>query len=204
MLEVFVKSFAALFVALDVVGAGPLFLILTEGANEKQRHHIASEACFVAFIVLIIFAIIGNFFFKFIGVTIDSLKIAGGILLFVSSINMLLGKRAVVSKSFFSKKKINEIIIYPLSIPMIAGPSALTSTLLLVNSNFHITENLITVLVALAFAMISVFIHMYFATKIAKYTAKNILDVFSRVFSLVLAALAIQFIINGIKSSFGI
>ncbi|MEY3411811.1 MAG: MarC family integral rane protein, partial [Bacteroidota bacterium] len=87
--------------------------------------------------------------------------------------------------------------------PLIAGPAALTSVLLLVNASSKSPEKLIMVYVALTAVMIVTFLHMIFSAILANYTSKNILNVFSRVIALILASLAIQFIVDGIKSSFG-
>ena len=207
MTSVFFNSFAVLFIAIDAAGVGPLFLILTDGATRKQRYKIAIKATLIALTVLTIFGYIGQFFFNWIGVSLDSLKIAGGIILFIISIEMLLDKRRLRRESSANKilheKKLEEITIFPLSIPLIAGPSALTSTVLLVNANSHSSENLFVVYFALLLVMSLTFLHMIFSAFIANYTSKNILNVFSRLIALVLASLAVQFVVDGLKSSFG-
>ena len=176
MTSVFFNSFAVLFIAIDAAGVGPLFLILTEGATRKQRYKIAIKATLIALTVLTIFGYIGQFFFNWIGVSLDSLKIAGGIILFIISIEMLLDKRRLRRESSANKilheKKLEEITIFPLSIPLIAGPSALTSTVLLVNANSHSSENLFVVYFALLLVMSLTFLHMIFSAFIANYTSK--------------------------------
>jgi multiple antibiotic resistance protein len=207
MSSTFFNSFAVLFVAIDAAGIGPLFLLLTEGATRDQRFKIAIESSLIAFTVLIIFAYGGKFFFDWIGVSINSLKIAGGIILFIISIEMLLDKRRLrreeSANKVLNEKTIEEISIFPLAIPLIAGPAALTSVLLLVNTNSKDTERLIMVYIALTAVMLVTFFHMIFSAILANYTSKNILNIFSRVIALILASLAIQFIVDGIKSSFG-
>jgi len=206
MSEVFLNSFAVLFVAIDAAGIGPLFLSLTYGASTKQRYQIALRSSLIAFIVLLIFAYGGQFFFNWIGISLNSLKVAGGIILLIIAIEMLLDKRRIrreenASKAL-SEKTIDEITVFPLSIPLIAGPAALTSIVLLVNANSFSSENLLMVYLALASVMIVTLLHMLFSTFIAKFAGKNILNVFSRVIALILASLAIQFVIDGLKSSF--
>jgi multiple antibiotic resistance protein len=206
MSEVFLNSFAVLFVAIDAVGIGPLFLSLTYGASTKQRYQIALRSSLIAFIVLLIFAYGGQFFFNWIGVSLNSLKVAGGIILLIIAIEMLLDKRRIrreenASKAL-SEKTIDEITVFPLSIPLIAGPAALTSIVLLINANSFSNENLLMVYLALTSVMIVTLLHMLFSTFIAKFAGKNILNVFSRVIALILASLAIQFVIDGLKSSF--
>jgi multiple antibiotic resistance protein len=208
MYEVFFNSFAVLFVAIDAIGVGPLYLILTDGASRKQRFRIAAKSSLTAFVILSIFAYGGQFFFNWIGVSLNSLKIAGGIILFIIAIEMLLDKRRMRKEESanlaVNDKNLDDIIVFPLSIPLIAGPAALTSVVLLVNANSSSAENLVMVYAALAAAMLVTFLHMLFSAVVANYTSKNLLNVFSRVMALVLASLAIQFIINGIKSTFGI
>jgi len=206
MSEVFLNSFAVLFVAIDAVGIGPLFLSLTYGTSTKQRYQIALRSSLIAFIILLIFAYGGQFFFNWIGVSLNSLKVAGGIILLIIAIEMLLDKRRIrreenASKAL-SEKTIDEITVFPLSIPLIAGPAALTSIVLLINANSFSNENLLMVYLALASVMIVTLLHMLFSTFIAKFAGKNILNVFSRVIALILASLAIQFVIDGLKSSF--
>jgi len=206
MSEVFLNSFAVLFVAIDAVGIGPLFLSLTYGASTKQRYQIALRSSLIAFIVLLIFAYGGQFFFNWIGVSLNSLKVAGGIILLIIAIEMLLDKRRIrreenASKAL-SEKTIDEITVFPLSIPLIAGPAALTSIVLLINANSFSSANLLMVYLALTSVMIVTLLHMLFSTIIAKFAGKNILNVFSRVIALILASLAIQFVIDGLKSSF--
>jgi len=206
MSEVFLNSFAVLFIAIDAVGIGPLFLSLTYGASTKQRIQIALRSSLIAFIVLLIFAYGGQFFFNWIGVSLNSLKVAGGIILLIIAIEMLLDKRRIrreenASKAL-SEKTIDEITVFPLSIPLIAGPAALTSIVLLINANSFSNENLLMVYLALALVMFVTLLHMLFSTFIAKFAGKNILNVFSRVIALILASLAIQFVIDGLKSSF--
>jgi multiple antibiotic resistance protein len=207
MSSTFFNSFAVLFVAIDAAGIGPLFLLLTEGATRDQRFKIAIKSSLIAFTVLIIFAYGGKFFFNWIGVSINSLKIAGGIILLIISIEMLLDKRRLRreenANKVLSEKIIEEISIFPLAIPLIAGPAALTSVLLLVNTNSKDPERLIMVYIALTAVMLVTFFHMIFSAILANYTSKNILNVFSRVIALILASLAIQFIVDGIKLSFG-
>jgi len=206
MSDVFFNSFAVLFIAIDAVGIGPLFLSLTYGASTKQRYKIALRSSLIASIVLIIFAYGGQFFFNWIGVSLNSLKVAGGVILLIIAIEMLLDKRRIrreenASKAL-SEKTIDEITVFPLSIPLIAGPAALTSIVLLINANSFSNENLLMVYLALASVMIVTLLHMLFSTFISKFAGKNILNVFSRVIALILASLAIQFVIDGLKSSF--
>jgi multiple antibiotic resistance protein len=207
MSAVFFNSFAVLFIAIDAAGVGPLFLILTDGATKEQRYKIAVKAALIALTVLIIFGYAGQYFFNWIGVSLNSLKIAGGIILFIISIEMLLDKRRLRREENANKvsheKKLEEITVFPLSIPLIAGPSALTSIVLLVNANSYSSEELFMVYFALFSVMFVTFLHMIFSAFIANYTSRNILSVFSRVIALVLASLAVQFVVDGLKSSFG-
>ncbi len=208
MYDVFFNSFAVMFVAIDAIGVGPLYLMISEGASRKQRFKIAAKASLISFIILSIFAYGGQFFFNWIGVSLDSLKIAGGIILFIIAIEMLLDKRRMrkeqSANEALNDKNIEDIVVFPLSIPLIAGPAALTSVVLLVNANSSSNQDLIMVYLALAAAMLVTFLHMLFSAVVANYTSKNLLNVFSRIMALVLASLAIQFIVNGIKSTFGI
>ena len=208
MTATFINSFILLFVTIDAIGNLPFFLSLTEEAKIKKRNQIAIKSTFIAFFIMITFAYLGRYLLETIGVSLDSLKIAGGIILMLLAIDILFEKRKKRREKrveeALDEKSFDEIIVFPIAIPFIAGPSALTTIILLIGNYANFPEFQIPVIIALVAALIVGLILMIGASFIVKYIPKQILHATSRVMAFILAALATQFIIDGIKASFNI
>ncbi len=216
MLAIFLNSFVLFFVTIDTIGNLPFFLSLTEEAKIRERIAVAIKSTIVAFFILIIFAYLGRYLLDALGVSLDSLKIAGGVILMLIAIDILFEKRkkrrekkvveALDPLTLMSKEEKNydDIVVFPIAIPFIAGPSALTTIILLMGNYSNSTEYQILTIVALVVALIVGLVLMIGASFIIKYIPKQILHATSRVMAFILAALATQFIIDGIKSSFNI
>ena len=208
MLATFINSFILFFVTIDTIGNLPFFLSLTEDAKIKKRNQIALKSTIIAFFIMIIFAYVGRYLLDAIGVSLDSLKIAGGIILMFLAIDILFEKRKVRREKrveeALDEKTFDEITVFPIAIPFIAGPSALTTIILLIGNYANFPEFQIPVIIALIAALIVGLILMVGASHIVKYVPKQILHATSRVMAFILAALATQFIIDGIKASFNL
>ena len=208
MTAVFINSFILLFVAIDTIGNIPFFLSLTEEAKIKKRNQIAIKSVIIAFFIMITFAYAGRYLLDAIGVSLDSLKIAGGIILMILAIDILFEKRKTRREKrveeALDEKSFDDIIVFPIAIPFIAGPAALTTIILLIGNYTINTEFQIPVILALVAALaVSLFL-MVGASFIVKFIPKQILHATARVMAFILAALATQFIIDGIKASFNI
>ena len=208
MLAVFLNSFVLFFITIDTIGNLPFFISLTEGAKIKKKNQIALKSVVYAFFILILFAYLGRYLLDALGVTLDSLKIAGGIILMFIAIDILFEKRKKRREkkveAALDEKTFEEIIIFPIAIPFIAGPSTL-ATIILLMGNYAESVNLqIVVILALIAALIVSLILMVGTNFTTKYIPPQILHATSRVFAFILAALATQFIIDGIKASFNI
>ena len=208
MTAVFINSFILFFVTIDTIGNIPFFLSLTEDAKIKQRNQIALRSVVIAFFIMITFAYAGRYLLEAIEVSLDSLKIAGGIILMLLAIDILFEKRKKRREKrvedALDEKSFEEIIIFPIAIPFIAGPSALTKVILLIGNYSTNTELQIPVILALVAALVVSLILMIGANFIVKFIPKQILHATARVMAFILAALATQFIIDGIKASFNI
>ena len=208
MLPIFLNSFVLFFITIDTIGNLPFFISLTEGAKIKKKNQIAIKSVIYAFFILILFAYLGKYLLDALGVSLDSLKIAGGIILMFISIDILFEKRKKRREkkveAALDEKNFDEIIVFPMAIPFIAGPSTLATIILLIGNYNNSAESQIIVIISLIAALIvSLFlmIGMNFTTK---YIPPQILHATSRVFAFILAALATQFIVDGIKASFNI
>ena len=208
MTAVFINSFILFFVTIDTIGNLPFFLSLTEDAKVKKRIQIAVKSTVIAFFILITFAYIGRYLLEAIGVTLDSLKIAGGIILMFLAIDILFEKRKIRREKkveeALDEKSYDEIIVFPIAIPFIAGPSALTTIILLIGNYANFPEFQIPVIIGLIVALFVGLILMIGGSYIVKFLPKQFLHTTARVMAFILAALATQFIIDGIKASFNI
>ena len=208
MTAIFINSFILFFVTIDTIGNIPFFLSLTEDAKIKQRNQIALRSVVIAFFIMITFAYAGRYLLEVIDVSLDSLQIAGGIILMFLAIDILFEKRKKRREKrvedALDEKSFEEIIVFPIAIPFIAGPSALTTVILLIGNYSINTELQIPVILALVAALVVSLILMIGANFIVKFIPKQILHATARVMAFILAALATQFIIDGIKASFNI
>ena len=208
MTATFINSFILFFVAIDTIGNVPFFLSLTEDIKTKERIRIAVKGTIIAFFILITFAYGGRYLLEAIGVSLDSLKIAGGVILMVLAIDILFEKRKKRREKrveeALDEKSFAEITVFPIAIPFIAGPSALTTIILLIGNYKNFPEFQISVILALVSALIVGLVLMVGASYITKYAPKQILHATSRVMAFILAALATQFVVDGIKASFNI
>ena len=208
MLPIFLNSFVLFFITIDTIGNLPFFISLTEGAKIKKKNQIAIKSIIYAFFILILFAYLGKYLLDALGVSLDSLKIAGGIILMFIAIDILFEKRKKRREkkveAALDEKTYDEIIIFPIAIPFIAGPSTL-ATIILLMGNYAESINLqLVVILALIAALIVSLLLMIGTNFTTKYIPPQILHATSRVFAFILAALATQFVIDGIKASFNI
>ena len=138
MLKTFINSFVLFFITIDTIGNLPFFLSLTEDAKIKVRNSIAIKSTIIAFFIMITFAYVGRYLLEAIGVSLDSLKIAGGVILMILAIDILFEKRKRRREKrveeALDEKSYDEIIVFPIAIPFIAGPSALTTIILLIGN----------------------------------------------------------------------
>ena len=208
MLKTFINSFVLFFITIDTIGNLPFFLSLTEDAKIKERNRIAIKGTIYAFFIMITFAYAGRYLLEAIDVSLDSLKIAGGVILMLLAIDILFEKRKKRREKrveeALDEKSFDEIVVFPIAIPFIAGPSALTTIILLIGNYENFPEFQIPVILALIAALIVGLILMIGASYIIKFVPKQILHATSRVMAFILAALATQFIVDGIKASFNI
>ena len=208
MFATFINSFILFFITIDTIGNLPFFLSLTEDAKFKKRTRIAIKSTIIAFFILIAFAYIGRYLLEALGVTLDSLKIAGGIILMFIAIDILFEKRKIRREKkveqALDEKNYDEIVVFPIAIPFIAGPSTLASIILLIGNYANSPEFQIPVILALVAALIVSLILMIGGSYIVKYLPKQFLHITARVMAFILAALATQFVIDGIKASFNI
>ena len=205
MINVVIHAFVTLFVIVDPIAVAALFIGLTEGGDDTYRRRMAIRGTAIAAIVLLVFAFVGEYLFRALGITLPAFSIAGGALLFLLAIDMVLARRSglrstTVSEDREADRK-EDISVFPLAIPLITGPGALTSVLLLMEKNSgdlilrFAVVGVVLVVMALTYAALA------YASKVTRFLGVTGVNVVGRVFGIILAALAVQFILNGLKGS---
>jgi len=200
-MEIFFQTFVLYFVVIDPLAAAPLFLIVTQGLKVKNKLRTAFEATLIATLILIFFAILGNFILSYLQISLSAFTIAGGIILFLISLEMLFDKRNQ-RKEDEIKESSAATSIFPLAIPLLAGPAAITSVMISVADMGKNLVSQATGLLALILVMILTFISFYVVSKSSKIINKKVTSVISRVIGIILAGLSVQFILNGIQKIF--
>ena len=197
MLEVFLQAFVLYFVVVDPIGNTPIFLSITQYQNEKEKYQTAIEATLIATTILIFFSIIGQFILSYLNISLESFRIAGGIILFLIAIEMLFNKRQERKEQIVIKAK-DKLSVFPLAIPILAGPAAITSVIVIATKyQENLTLQFINLL-GLVSVMIITLALFIILTKSDKFLNKNITNIISRVIAIILAALSIQYIVDGL------
>ena len=202
-LTYFVSALVTLIVVVDPVGLVPTFLSLTHGVPEKERRSIALRACFIAGTILAGTALVGDWLLSVLSITIPAFRIAGGLLLFSVAYEMVLGVRIGRQSRQAEEaveERVSDVAAFPLAIPLLAGPGAITATLLLAGQAgaqpLLVGVLLATVVIAVT-ACLAAFV---VATRIDRLLGITGNVVLSRLLGVLLAALAVQFIIDGLRN----
>ena len=195
--------FSSLFALINPIGLVPIFLSITENYNRKERDIIAIKAVIFSFFILIVFSFIGEFIFSFYNITVDGFRIAGGILLFKISLDMLESKRSRTRTTPVEQKEAeqkDEIAYSPLGIPLIAGPGAIASIMILSSETNSYIDS-ITLLISLSLVLFMTFLIFKISKMLSKNFGKSGLRIMQRIMGLILMTISIEFILKGIKGS---
>lgn len=205
MSELFISALVTFFVVIDPPGCAPIFASLTSGAPAAHRRAMALRSTAVAAFILVLFGVFGEAFLGALGISLDAFRIAGGIMLFIIALEMVFEKRTERRESraedVKSKPEHEDISIFPMAIPMIAGPGSIASVMLLSAQSDGMEESLI-VFGALALVLIVNLGALLAAGPLMKALGYRVEAMITRILGVVLAALAAQFVIDGIKASF--
>lgn len=197
-------AFTALFVVIDPIGLTPLFVALTPGMSPAQRRAVAIRACATALGILALFALFGEALLGFLGISMPAFRIAGGILLFVTALDMLFERRQKRRRGTADAEEADtdheDPSIFPLAIPLIAGPGAIATMILLAEraegpAGMAAVFGVLVVIVALAFLL---FLSAGLMERVLGETGINVV---TRLLGMLLAALSVQFVIDGVRAS---
>jgi multiple antibiotic resistance protein len=202
--------YGGLFAITNPVGAVPVFLSVTHDLSLRERREIATKTALTVVVTLVVFALIGQWIFRFFGSSVDAFAIAGGILLFRMAMDMLSGKLSSVKISREETEEfdeetvtLEEVAIIPLAIPLISGPGAITTVMLYMARSEGIGEKT-TVLLSIVLIGVTVWLVLCSANRIKAKLGRVGIKVMTRMMGLILTSMAVQMIINGIKGAFGL
>ena len=202
-IEFFILCISSLFTVLDPLGNVPIFISMTQDYSQQERNIISLKAIFFSFIVLTLFALIGEFIFSFYNITIHSFRIAGGLLLFKISLDMVESKRSRTKTTPKEEKEAEEkeaIAFTPLAIPLIAGPGSIATIMILASESKNNNDNF-----AIFFALAIVLFITLFIFRVSDILSNRLgrsgLRIMKRLMGLILMVISIEFILKGVKDS---
>ena len=206
MSEVFFSAFITLFVVIDPPGCAPIYAGLTKGASPAQTRNMALRAAFIAGVILLGFALFGEQLLGALHIALDSFRIAGGLMLFFIAFEMVFEKRQQRREERADKvveQQIEDVSVFPMAIPMLAGPGAIAAIMLLMNEASDLDDQLM-VLGALVTVLAITMAALVAAGPLMRLFGDQVEAVVTRLLGVLLAALAAQYVIDGLKGSFGI
>jgi multiple antibiotic resistance protein len=205
--ELFLSAFITLFVVIDPPGCAPIYAGLTKGASPAQARSMALRATWIAAIILLIFALFGQQLLGALHIELNSFRIAGGLMLFFIAFDMVFEKRTQRRESRAEKiaatPEIEDVSVFPMAMPMLAGPGAIAAIMLLMNEAKGWPE-MIEVLAALAAVLAITAAALVAAGPLIRLLGDKVEAVITRLLGVLLAALAAQYVIDGLKGSFGL
>lgn len=205
-LDFLVSALVTLLVVVDPIGLVPSFLAVTHGLPQKSRRHVALRACLLAAAILAGSAIVGDWLLRMLSITLPAFRIAGGLLLFSIASEMVFGVRVTRQTETAEQaieERVRNIAAFPLAIPLMAGPGAITASVLLSGRSDGDPLRLGALLAVIAVVMLLCFVAFELANRIAKLLGTTASAVLSRILGVLLAALAVQFVIDGVKVAMG-
>lgn len=198
----YITAFVTLFVIIDPIGLAPLFIALTRDMSMHERRRVGWRAVIVAALLLTLFGLAGEQILGGIGISLPAFRIAGGVLLFLTALDMLFERRTQRREGQTEDEDhdIDDPSVFPLAIPLLAGPGALATMILLAGQSDGVLH-LTMVHLAMLAVMVIVLILFELAGPLARVLGRKGTMVLTRLFGMLLAALSVQFIIDGLKGS---
>ncbi|EKF17578.1 MarC family protein [Nitratireductor pacificus] len=199
------NAFVTLLVTVDPPGLAPLFLALTAGMNRAERNQVGVRAAVIAFIVLALFGVAGAAILSVFGITLPAFRLAGGLLLFFIAFEMIFERRQErhekSAERAVTRDMIHNIAAFPLAIPLIAGPGAISATVLLSDS-FRSPAGMATLLAILLATILITYAVFVLAERVDRFLGETGRSILTRLLGVILAALAVQFVADGAKGLF--
>lgn len=203
ILQVWLVALSSIFFLVDPLAAIPTFLIIA-GADDRQRqHYLARRACTTCFVVLFAFAVSGRYIFRMYGITLPAFELAGGLILLLIGLDMLQARRSptheIPAETQDAAQKADASVI-PLGIPVLAGPGAISTVMVLISQSNDWTEA-VPVFVAIGVTSLASYFILAQAARITKVFGRTGIRILTRLMGLLLTAIAMQFFLNGLRAS---
>ena len=219
MYELFISSFVTFFVVIDPLGIAPIFAVMTEGASSQFKRKMILKATFAATIILLMFALMGNGSLSALGISLMAFKTAGGVLLFMIALDMVFEKRSQrrekTSEEFThenpdsnnqplqkSDAEYDDISIFPMAIPFLAGPGSIAYIMLLMSNHGDNLQNQFVVIGSMLSVLALSVVILITASKVIQMMGQTVAHAITRILGVLLAALATQYIFDGILGTF--
>ncbi len=210
MLDLFLSAFVTLFVVIDPPGCAPIYAGLVRDASQRQAVAMALRASVIATIILVVFALFGEDLLGALHIELNSFRLAGGIMLFLIALDMVFEKRTQrreeraekVRAQHAETPEVEDVSVFPMAMPMIAGPGSI-ATVMLLTARAEGTEQTLTVLAALAAVMVLTFAALAAAGPLMRLLGHRVEAVITRLLGVLLAALAAQYVIDALKVVLG-
>ncbi len=197
----FLQNFLKAFVAIDPISLIPILTIITQGLNTKKTIKLSGFVFLITCSVLIFFSLYGNSFLIFMGISISSFQIIGGFFLLIISYEMVFEKRVkrktTTANELIEEHELNNLAVFPISIPLVAGPSAITLSVLISKDIEYTIVSFYTQIFPLVLTLFLTSIIIIFSNFFMKLFNKTIMNVLQKLFGLILGALAVEYVIRG-------
>ena len=207
MIELFGSALVTFLVIIDPPGCAPIFTSLTRGASPRQRRSMAIRSSLIAWAILMFFALLGRPMLHALGISLASFRIAGGIMLFFIALDMVFERRTERREKRAEEvqrtPEVEDISVFPMAIPMIAGPGSIASAMLWVSRADTLGQTMV-VLTAITTVMLLTALTLLAAGPLMRVIGEKVEAMITRILGVILAALATQFIVDGLKQSFPI
>ena len=206
MFDQLLENTILLFVAVDPIALVPIFASLTQGLNKNDIKKIYIQATIVSFFVLSLFYVFGTAILDIMGISMSSFKIIGGLFLIAIAFQMVLeqrqSRRQNTAEVALDDESIQSLAIFPLAIPLIAGPGAMTTALLIAETNAIDTREMLINFIPILIIIVLVAFAMWLSVSLSKTVSPTIIIVVQKIFGILLGALAIEFVVAGVIESF--
>ena len=205
MAELTLHAFATFMVVVDPLGLLPIFLSLTQGTPAAHRRAMAIKGTLIGGVILIVFALAGDTLLALLGIGLPAFRIAGGIMLFLIALEMVFEKRAArrskSAEDFAQHQPPEDISVFPVAIPLLAGPGAITAVILLMGQHSGDTAAQTVIMAVLIFVLLLSLVLFLMAQPLERLLGPTITHVITRLLGIVLAALAVQYVIDGVQNA---
>jgi multiple antibiotic resistance protein len=188
----------------DPLGNIPVFLAITQGKSPQERNRTALRASLVTFLILVVFAFVGEWILKLLRVTLSSFQIAGGILIFIIALSMLQARRSRAKSTpqeEHERPEGEDVAVFPLAIPMLSGPAAITTVMVLINLSTSLTQRALVIL-AIFLTCLFTYLILRASGRVLGVLGQTGINVLTRLMGLLLAVISVQFVIDGVKAAF--